>query len=159
MTHRRSTYFGIVVLTIACVNLWPVSASRPELVKISATNLGVAQCIQPKNEDSREERSKLRVRFSITNVSDQPLIIYRQAPAIFNLRIVKREIDFPKVAFNYERQPTFNCAPPLNFEAAAPGGEFQILQPNESLTYEPEGLLFADTTSSERKRRLEGDSL
>ena len=157
MIHRASAYFAIVVLAIACANLWPVSASGPELVKLSAENLGVQQCIQPKDDQSQEERSKLRIRFTITNVSDQPLIIYRQAPSAFDLRIVKREIDFPRVAFNFDQGPTFNCAPPLNFEAAAPGNDFQVLQPNESLSHEPAGLLFADTTSSERKRRLEGD--
>ena len=157
MTRRASTYFAIVVFAIACANLWPVSASGPELVKISAENLGVEQCIQPKDEYSQDERSKLRIRFTITNVSNQPLIIYRQAPAVFDLRIVRREIDFPKVPFNFDHRPTFNCAPPLKFEGDAPGNDFQLLQPNGSLTHEPEALRFDDTTSSERTRRLEGD--
>ena len=157
MTTRRSSYFVVVVLAIACANLWPVSASNPELVKLSAENRGVQQCIQLKDDQSQEERSKLRIRFTITNVSDQPLIIYRLAPSVFDLRIVRREIDFPKVPFNFDHRPTFNCAPILNFEAVAPGNDFQVLQPNESITHEPEPLLFSDTTSSERKRRLEGN--
>jgi len=61
------------------------------------------------------------------------------------------------VPFKYEERPTFNCAPPLNFDAATPGRDFQILQPNESLTHEPAAMEFADTTSAKRKRRLEGD--
>lgn len=157
MTHRRSSYVAIVVLAIACANLWPVSASGPELVKLYAESLGVQQCIQSKDEYSQDERSKLRIRFTIKNVSDQPLIIYRQAPAAFDLRIVRRESDFSKVPFKFDQRPTFNCAPPLKFEPDVPGNEFQILQPNESLTHEPAPLVFADTTSSERKRRLEGD--
>jgi hypothetical protein len=157
MTHRASAYFAIIVAAIACANSWRVSASGPEFVKITTENLGVQQCIQSIDEYSQDERSKLRLRFTITNVSDQPLIIYRRAPSAFDLRIVKREIDFPKVPFKYEERPTFNCAPPLNFDAATPGNDFQILQPNESLTHEPAAMEFANTTSAKRKRRLEGD--
>ena len=157
MTTRRSLYFAVVVLAIASTYLWPVSASGPELVKLSTENLGVQQCIQRKDEYSQDERTKVRIRFTITNVSDQPLIIYREAPSIFDLRIVRREIDFPKVPFNYEQRPTFNCAPTLKFETITPGDDFQILQPNESLTHEPPAFEFVDTTSVERKRRLEGD--
>jgi hypothetical protein len=157
MTTRRSLYFAVVVLAIACTNLWPVSASGPELVKLSTESLGVQQCIQPKDEYSQDERSKLRIRFTLTNVSDQPLIIYSRAPSAFDLRIVRREIDFAKVPFKYEQRPTFNCPPPLKFETINPGDDFQILQPNESLTHEPAALEFFDTTSVERKRRLEGD--
>jgi hypothetical protein len=157
MTHRRSSYFAIVLLAIACTNFWPVSASGPELVKLSTESLGVQQCIQPRGDNSQDERTKLRIRYTITNVSDQPLIIYRYAPAVFDLRIVKREIDFPKVPFNFEQGPTFNCAPPLKFESVNPGEDFKILQPNETHTYEPLGPHFADTVSPEGKRRLEGD--
>ena len=157
MTRRASSYFAIVVFAIACANLWPVSASGPELVKLSAENLGVEQCVQPWNEYRLDERSKVRIRLTITNVSDQPLIIYREAPAIFDMRIVRREIDFPKVPFNFDLRPTFNCPPPLKFEPDVPGSEFQILQPNESLTHEPAPLRFDNSTASERKIRFEGD--
>ena len=158
MIHRATAYFAIVVVAIACTNLWPVSASGPQLVKLSVENRGVEQCLQPLDDNKQEERSKLRLRFTITNVSGQPLIIYHHAPSSFDARLSRRVVDFPKIEFNYEYQPKFNCAPPLNFDATAPGNDFRILPPNESLTHEPEPLEFADTTSIELpKRRLEGD--
>jgi hypothetical protein len=40
MTHHGRAYFAVVVMAIACTNLWPVSASGPELVKLSVTSLG-----------------------------------------------------------------------------------------------------------------------
>lgn len=156
MINPRIT-FAVVVFVIAGTTLWPVSASGPELVKLSAENLDVQQCVQPKYGNTQDERTKLRIRFTITNVSDQPLIIYRDAPSIFDLRIVRRELDFPKVPFNYERRPTFNCPPLLKYETINPGDDFQILQPNDTLTHEPAAFEFVDTTSAERKRRLEGD--
>jgi hypothetical protein len=40
MTHHGRAYFAVVGMAIACTNLWPVSASGPELVKLSVTSLG-----------------------------------------------------------------------------------------------------------------------
>jgi hypothetical protein len=160
VTRRRSTYFAIVVFTIGCANLWPVSASVPELVKISGQSIGVEQCTQPIDDDRQEERSKLRLSFTVTNVSDQLLIIYKVVPGMFDGRLSRTPADLPVRKFQFDERPKFNCAPPYKLDDdAAPTNEFRILQPNESFTYGPADLLFSATTSSlySDTPRLEGD--
>ena len=163
MTTRCTTSLAIVVLAIACANLWPTFASGPELVKISAETVGVEQCIQPIDADSNEERSRLRLRFSVTNVSNQVLIILRHTPGMFDGKLSRTLADLPVRKFVFNERPKLNSAPPYNLDAvAAPTKEFRILQPGESFTYEPADLVFSATVSSLHPGngtgpRLEGD--
>ena len=160
MIRRRGTYFALVVFAIACANLWPVSASGPELVKISAETVGVEQCIQPIDSDRNEERSKLRLRFNVTNVSDQVLIILRHTPGMFDGRLSRTLADLPARKFVFNERPKLNSPPPDNLEGvAAPTNDFRVLQPGESFTYEPADLVFSAIVSSRHsdKPRLAGD--
>lgn len=62
---------------------------RPDLVRITGETTSVRQCIQQLDENGQEEQAELQIRFHITNLSNRPLIIYRYAPASFDVRLSK----------------------------------------------------------------------
>lgn len=173
--HDENDYcvvnYRLVALLIAC--LYAISAStnvrgqqggekslNSEFVRVTGEAIGLQQCIRPIDETRRQVQSTLQFRLRLTNVSSQPLIIYRYDPAVFDSRLSRTLAGIQDAQFQFAERPPFRCCvSPRSFEEIEPTNEFRVLQPKESFTYEsPESLTFLATESVDSgSKRFEGD--
>ncbi|HXQ70388.1 MAG TPA: hypothetical protein VN844_07875 [Pyrinomonadaceae bacterium] len=151
---------ALLIAFIPVLNQPAVGAQqRQDLVRITGETTSVRQCIQQLDENRQEEQAELHFRLSITNLSNRPLIIYRYAPAPFDVRLSRTLAGIPHGKFHYGQRPAFSH-PPRDFAPAELATLFRVLPPNSSLTYEdPQSLKMSSTELIEANTNLlEGQS-
>jgi len=146
----------ILVLMIACAGVGlqfapaggrdqrqPEKSKLTETVKLVADISDHGQCVQTLADGTREELLGLQLRFTITNVSAEPIIIHRYAHGVFKVQVSKTLALLRAGVYVYDERATFIQPPgvPRREFGDALTGEFRILKPNESFVYEyPENV-------------------
>ena len=115
-----------------------------ETVKLSADIIDRRQCIQVLGDGARDELLRLQLRFRITNVSADPIIIHRYAHGVFNVRLGKTPAELRAEHFVYDARSTFMPLSRIStrdFNEVSLTDEFRVLKPKESFEYEyPENV-------------------
>jgi hypothetical protein len=154
----------IVTLTFVCAVFGAMFApttvqpqqsdEKPAVVKIEGQTIRIRQCVKPLDENRQQEVAELMYGQKITNLSSRPIIIYRYAPAAYDVRLSDTLEGVQERKFQQKERPA-PPSPPRHFDADSPDKSFRVLQPYQSFNYEyPQGLTFLPAELIDTEKRM-----
>ena len=165
----KSAAWMILVLLTACAGQQLAAAGTrahqrsekqkvSQTVKLTAEIIGRQQCIQVLGDGSRDELLRLKLRYRITNVSSEPVVIHGYSHAAFNVRLSRTAAEMLANNFVYDARSTFMRPSRVwmrEFNEPAPSDEFRVLKPNESFEYQyPENVDITVSDSTDASENL-----
>lgn len=154
----------IVTLTLVCAVFGAMFApttaqpqqsdEKPAVVKIEGQTIRIRQCVKPLDQNRQQEVSELLYGQKITNLSSRPIIIYRYAPAPYDVRLSDTLEGVQKRKFQQKERPALPSTP-RRFDADAPDKSFRVLQPFQSFNYEyPQSVTFLPVELIDTEKKL-----